>query len=228
MLSNLSMRQHVSVLKDVNHRDDTDVLAVLHKDEHNTTGIRYVLAAPVTISLDRRSFVKKIDIYFTDTNGTRLEGDYAPTPVVGTEYSDIEAEHNAGRIGFFADSEALSYYTQDSDDTSPADAVDQTIYQWKARLPDDNSVVFTRSSEDGIVIKQFTKPADTTQVYGVTTNGAGGSYEYMVDSNLGYDLGDAGPLYMLWETRCLTSRSFSSALRCSTLCSSGGTFACMR
>lgn len=199
-LSTISAKDHATVLRSSNHRDHSDVLACLHLVEHNTTGIRFQLTSPIKLKIDRRDYFKAIDIYFTDLNGNKLAGDYVPVSDPGSNLEDIQAEHTAGRIGFFCDSETFDNYIMDSDDTSVVDAVDQTVYQWKATLPDDSSVIFTRSSEDGIVLKQFTKPADTTQVYGITTNGSGGAYEFMLDSDLGFDLADSGSLAMLWET----------------------------
>ena len=91
-LSNLSMREHVSVLKDTNHHDDTDVLCCLHKVEHNTTHVLYTLVHPVMMTLDRRNFIKKIDLYFTDMAGNRLAGDYRPENGSGPILSDLEDE----------------------------------------------------------------------------------------------------------------------------------------
>ena len=199
-LSTISAKDHATVLRSSNHRDHSDVLACLHLVEHNTTGIRFQLTSPIKIKIDRRDYFTAIDIYFTDLSGNKLEGDYVPVSDPGSNLEDIEAEYTAGRIGFFCDSETFDNYIQDSDDISVVDAVDQTIYQWKATLPNDSSVIFTRSSEDGLVLKQFTKPVDTTQVYGITTNGSGGAWEYMLDSNLGFDLADSGSLSILWET----------------------------
>ena len=59
-LSNLSLREHVSVLKDTNHRDDTDVLCCLHKHNHNSEHVVYSLRHPVMMTLDRRSFIKRL------------------------------------------------------------------------------------------------------------------------------------------------------------------------
>ena len=84
-LSNMSMRQHVNVLRDLEHRNDTDILACLHKEEQNDCHCIYTLRHPLTLTLDRRGFVNKIDIYFTDMQGNRLEGDFVmPTPNINT------------------------------------------------------------------------------------------------------------------------------------------------
>ena len=67
-LTNMALRTHINVLKDSNHRNDTDVLCCLHQE---AAGVLYKLAAPLLLTLDRRGFVNKIDIYFTDMSGQR-------------------------------------------------------------------------------------------------------------------------------------------------------------
>ena len=74
----MALRTHVNVLKDAEHRNDTDVLCCLHQEQ----GLLYKLSAPLLLTLDRRGFVNKIDIYFTDMAGNRLEGDYVPVSMV--------------------------------------------------------------------------------------------------------------------------------------------------
>lgn len=84
-LAKMSLRDHVSVLKDVNHRDDSEVLMCLHKEEQNDCHCIYTLRHPLTMTIDRRGFVNKVDVYFTDMQGNRLEGDYVmATPNVNT------------------------------------------------------------------------------------------------------------------------------------------------
>ena len=100
VLSDMSLRAHVSVLKDSNHRDDTDVLCCLHKDEQNDCHCIYTLRHPLTMTIDRRGFVNKIDLYFTDMQGNRLEGDYVmATPNV----SSIQALVSSGNITRYYD-----------------------------------------------------------------------------------------------------------------------------
>ena len=96
-LTDLSMKQHVRILKDQGHRNDTDVVACLHKDEHNDKHVLYSLAAPLTLTLDRRSFVNRIDIYFTDMAGNKLDWDYVAQSTAGPQLSDLETMHNSGR-----------------------------------------------------------------------------------------------------------------------------------
>ena len=88
-LTNLSLKQHVSVLKAQGHRN-TDVVACLHKENHNDKHVLYTLAAPLTLSLDRRSFVNRIDLYFTDMEGSKLDGDYVAQSTAGPQLSDLE------------------------------------------------------------------------------------------------------------------------------------------
>ena len=63
----MALRTHVNVLKDADHRNDTDVLCCLHPEQGNL----YKLAAPLLITLDRRGFVNQIDIYFGEYSGLR-------------------------------------------------------------------------------------------------------------------------------------------------------------
>ena len=79
-LSNMSLRQHVNVLRDDNHRYDTDILCCLHKEEQNDCHCIYTLRHPVTLTLDRRGFVSKIDLFFTDMQGNKLDGDFVMRP----------------------------------------------------------------------------------------------------------------------------------------------------
>ena len=167
-LSNLSMREHVSVLKDSNHHDDTDVLCCLHKVEHNTTHVLYQLFHPVMMTLDRRNFIKKIDLYFTDMAGNRLAGDYVAGNGSGPLLSDLEDEFDAGNLKFFFDADLASSYTKE-DNTQAADG--DSINQWKARFPADESAVFTRSSVDGLILTTF---EDETHLKAITTNPSGG------------------------------------------------------
>ena len=72
-----------------------------------------------------------------------------------------------------------------------------TVKQWKARYPADESVVFTQSSVDGMILTTFD---DESHVFAVTTNPNGGAWESMLDSDVGFDFPDTGSLFMLWET----------------------------
>ena len=94
------MRQHVNVLKDANHRYDTDILACLHKEEQNDCHCIYTLRHPLTLTLDRRGFVNKIDIYFTDMQGNKLDGDFVmPTPNV----TSMQALVDSGNVTRYYD-----------------------------------------------------------------------------------------------------------------------------
>ena len=191
-LTNMALRTHVNVLKDAEHRNDTDVLCCLHQEQ----GLLYKLSAPLLLTLDRRGFVNKIDIYFTDMAGNRLEGDYVPTSTVGPQLSDLETMHNSGsgNLKFFMDCDlASSYRTQDDSQAEQGD----TVKQWVARYPNDESVAFTQSSVDGIVLTTFD---DESHVVAVTTNPNGGAWESMIETDTGFDLPDTGSLFLLWET----------------------------
>ena len=195
-ITNLSMRQHISVLKDTGHRNDTDVIACLHKDIHNTTNILYTLSAPLTLTLDRRSFISKLDIYFTDMSGVKLDGDYVAQSTAGPNLEDLTAMHDSGsgNLKFFCDADlASSYVAQDDSEAEDGD----TVKQWKARYPADESVVFTQSTVDGMVLTTFD---DEVHIKCVTQNDAGGAWEYMSDGDVGFDFADSGSLFFLWET----------------------------
>ena len=120
-LSNMSMRQHVNVLRDTEHRNETDILCCLHKDNHNSEHIIYTLQHPLTVTLDRRGFVNKIDIYFTDMQGNRLDGDYVPQSTAGPNLSDLTTMHNsgAGNLKFFADCDLASSYEKPDGTVTP-------------------------------------------------------------------------------------------------------------
>ena len=81
------------------------------------------------------------------------------------------------------------------DDSEAEDG--DTVKQWKARYPDDESVVFTQSSVDGIVLTTFD---DETHLKAITQNDSGGSYEYLFENDINFDVGDTGSFYILWET----------------------------
>jgi hypothetical protein len=170
-LTNLSMRQHVSVLKDTGHRNDTDVIACLHKVNHNDKHILYTLSAPLSMTLDRRSFISKLDLYFTDMAGVKLDGDYTPPLVSSPNLDDIETQFDAGNILFFMDADLSSSYTK-TDGTVAAEG--DPVKQWAARFPDDASVVFNESSVDGMVLTTF---EDETHLMAVTQNPSGGAWE---------------------------------------------------
>ena len=195
-LTNMSLREHISVLKATNHRDDTDVLCCLHKDNHNSQHVIYTLAAPLLITLDRRSFVKKIDLYFTDMAGNRLDGDYVAQSTAGPQLSDLETMHNSGsgNLKIFCDADlASSFVAQDDSQAEDGD----TVKQWKTRYPSDESCVFTQSSVDGIELTTF---EHEPHLKAITQNDSGGSYEYLLDTDIGFDIGDTGSFYILWET----------------------------
>ena len=186
-LTDMALRTHVNVLKDENHRSDTDVLCCLHQEQ----GLLYKLAAPLLITLDRRGFVN--DIYFTDMAGNRLEGDYVPVSTAGPQLSDMETMFNSGNgnLKFFMDCDlASSYRKQDDSEASQGD----TVKQWVARYPADESVAFTQSSVDGIVLPTFD---NGSHVAAITTNPSGGAWESMTESDISFDLGS---LFLLWET----------------------------
>jgi len=195
-LTNLSLKQHVNVLRAQGHRNDTDVVACLHKENHNDKHVLYSLAAPLTLSLDRRSFVNRIDIYFTDMEGNKLDGDYVAQSTAGPQLSDLETMHNSGSgtLKIFCDADLASSFVA-QDDTEAEDG--DTVKQWKARYPSDESVVFTQSSVDGIILTTFD---DEPHLKAVTQNDSGGSYEYLLDTDVGFDIGDTGSYYILWET----------------------------
>jgi len=99
-LAKMSLRDHVAVLKDTNHRDDSEVLCCLHKEEQNDCHCIYTLRHPLTMTIDRRGFVNKVDMYFTDMQGTRLEGDYVmATPNV----TSIQALVDSGNVTRYYD-----------------------------------------------------------------------------------------------------------------------------
>ena len=128
-LTDMALRTHVNVLKDANHRSDTDVLCCLHQEQ----GVLYKLAAPLLLTLDRRGFVNKIDIYFTDMAGNRLEGDYVPVSTAGPQLSDMETmfDSGSGNLKFFMDCDlSSSYRKQDDSEASQGD----TVKQWVAPL----------------------------------------------------------------------------------------------
>ena len=192
-LTNMALRTHVNVLKDANHRNDTDVLCCLHPE---TGSQLYKLAAPLLITLDRRGFVNKIDIFFTDMSGNVLEGDYVPVSTAGPQLSDLETMHDGGggNLMFFMDCDlASSYRKQDDSQAAQGD----TVKQWVARYPNDESVAFTQSSVDGIVLTTFD---DESHVAAITTNPSGGAWESMVETDTGFDLPDTGSMFLLWET----------------------------
>ena len=116
------------------------------------------------MTLDRRNFIKKIDLYFTDMAGNRLAGDYRPENGSGPILSDLEEEFDAGNLKFFFDADLASSYTKE-DNTQAADG--DTINQWKARFPADETAVFTRSSVDGLILTTF---EDETHLKAITTN----------------------------------------------------------
>jgi hypothetical protein len=66
-----------------------------------------------------------------------------------------------------------------------------------ARYPNDESVAFTQSSVDGIVLTTFD---DESHVVSITTNPNGGAWESMVETDVGFDFPDSGSLFLLWET----------------------------
>ena len=95
-LAALSMRDHCTILRPVRHRDSSNVIACLHKSLSNSHDIVYHLNSPLRLTLDRRSYISDIDIYFTDIDGTKLEGDYVATSTPGTQLSDLETMHDSG------------------------------------------------------------------------------------------------------------------------------------
>ena len=195
-LAALSMRDHCTILRAVRHRDSSDVIACLHKSLSNSHDIVYHLNSPLRLTLDRRSYISDIDIYFTDIDGTKLEGDYVATSTPGTQLSDLETMHDSGNgnLKFFCDCDLESSYVK-ADGTQAA--VGDTVAQWKARYPDNESVVFTHSSVDGIVLTTFD---DESHIKAVTQNDNGGAWESMFDTDIGFDFPDTGSLFLLWET----------------------------
>jgi hypothetical protein len=146
------------------------------------------------MTLDRRSFISKLDLYFTDMAGVKLDGDYTPPLVSSPNLDDIETQFDAGNILFFMDADLSSSYTK-TDGTVAAEG--DPVKQWAARFPDDASVVFNESSVDGMVLTTF---EDETHLMAVTQNPSGGAWESMVDADLGFDLPSTGSIFMLWET----------------------------
>ena len=69
-LAKMSLRDHVSVLKDTNHRDDSEGRMCLHKEEQNDCHCIYTLRHPLTMTIDRRGFVNKVDIYLPTCRAT--------------------------------------------------------------------------------------------------------------------------------------------------------------
>lgn len=192
-LAELSMRHHATVLRDVNHRHKTNVLACLHKASND---VLYHLASPLRIMLDRRAYIRDIDIFFTAPDGTVLDGEYVPVSTAGPQLSDLETMHDdgSGNLLFFMDCDlASSYRKQDDSQAAQGD----TVKQWVARYPDDESVAFNQSSVDGLILTTFD---DESHVVCVTTNPAGGAWESMVETDVGFDLPDSGSLFLLWET----------------------------
>ena len=195
-LAGLSLRDHCTILKAVGHRDNTEVLCCLHKVLSNTHDIVFQLSSPLRLLLDRRSYLPDIDIYFTDAAGNVLEGNYVATSTPGVQLSELETMHNSGNgnLKFFADCDLESSYVK-ADGTQASDG--DTVAQWKARYPDDESVVFSHSSVDGIVLTTFD---DESHIKAVTQNDNGGAWESMFDNDIGFDFPDTGSLFLLWET----------------------------
>jgi hypothetical protein len=103
-------------------------------------------------------------------------------------------DSGSGNLKIFMDCDLTSSYRKQDDSEA---AQGDTVKQWVARYPDDESVVFTQSSVDGMILTTFD---DESHVVAVTTNPSGGAWESMMDTDVGFDFADSGSLFMLWET----------------------------
>ena len=190
-LSNLSLREHVTVLKDANHRDDTDVLCCLHKENHNTEHLLYTLAHPVTMSLDRRSFIKKIDLYFTDMAGTRLDGDYVVEAPASPNAADIQALYSGVFVRLFFDAQQAGAFERGDGETT---RVGEDVATWTSRFRETEWLGDMVSSE--VELGNFIQP----HVVSIQENAVGTHNDFMRQSNVGFTIPDTGSLFALFET----------------------------
>ena len=191
-LSNLSLREHVSVLKDTNHRDDTDVLCCLHKHNHNSEHLVYTLRHPVMMTLDRRSFIKTIDMYFTDMSGTRLDGDYVIEAPASPNAADIEALYVAGSVKIYYDAQKSGVFERGDGQNT---ALGEEVAGWSSRFADVEFEGDVGSSE--VILNTFTtKPL----IRCVEENTVGTHNDTMKTLDVGFTIPNNGSLFALFET----------------------------
>ena len=191
-LTNLMRKKHSVQVKEAQRADrQTDVIAVL--SETHTQG-RFAMKDRNQFLLNPHTWLRDIDFYFTRPDGSIMDNLYTPNAVPGTTLSDLETLYNAGTLKFFADASLASSFTKE-DGTQAA--LNDTVKQWTTRFPDDESIAFTRSTVDGISLVNFD---DEPHVFALTQNDNGGSYEYLLDTEIGFDFPDQGSIHFLWET----------------------------
>mgnify|MGYP000014637585 FL=1 len=181
-LSQLCSRKHTVELKSQNHRDGTNIIAVL-EERHNKS--RYSLEEqPRTLSVKKHENVTEIDIYFTD-NRTILDGEATTTTTASGTDEDIEA------IG----SDLLAWF-----DFAPARTLDST-FSPAENAGDDVNYLYNRSPGPGTLsfINQYGSAMQLALVgetKGITRNG---SWQSMADSST-----PTGDLEELFTVHCLT------------------------
>jgi len=190
-LSNVSLRQHVTILKDTNHRDDTDVLCCLHKENHNTEHVLYTLRHPIMMSLDRRSYFKNIDLYFTDMAGVRLDGDYVIEAPASPNAADIQALYSGVFVRLFFDAQQAGAFERGDGETT---RVGEDVAIWTSRFRETEWSGEEVSSE--VELGNFIQP----HVVSIQENAVGTHNDFMKQTNVGFTIPDTGSLFALFET----------------------------
>ena len=170
------------------HDRNTDILGVL-EESHQVA--RYQLREKRAFRFVQHAHVSKIDFYFTDPVGNLLQGPY-DVPTVDT-WSELKTCYETNRVSLIFDADHAGSFVKEGG--GDANTEGDLVYQYKARLPDDDSIVLTRSSENGIQLKRTIN----TKTWGITT-ASGGSSEYMFDTAIGFNALSQSCFFILWET----------------------------
>jgi hypothetical protein len=164
---------HISELT-TDHLDRNDILCVLQKD--NGSEHFYVLKAPLRLELLRHNYVKEVDVYFTDLNGTRLDGVYVPTPVLGTSDADIETLFNNDEITFLIDTNHQNSVLEQTTNNY-ADVGDYVGHLYSKFPSDSTKLDFLPNQNNAIIYKQMN--VNVKSISGSPTV----SWEAMTESN---------------------------------------------
>ena len=106
--------------------------ALLSAQRESQHGAPVVHARPPRYDvLDRRSFIKKIDLYFTDMAGTRLDGDYVVEAPASPNAADIQALYSGVFVRLCCDAQQAGAFERGDGETT---RVGEDVATWTSRF----------------------------------------------------------------------------------------------
>ena len=151
-LSRHIRNKHCVQVKDEERADQqVDVLCVL--TETHTLG-RYRQRNRVRYRLNPHTWLRQIDIYFTDGAGTKLSGVYTPAQVSGTSDADIEALFDSSEITFLVDCADANSVLEQGTNTN-AEVGDYVGHLYSKHPSDVTKLDFVPNQNNAIVYKEM-------------------------------------------------------------------------